>query len=99
MSKSYIIACHIEMEQGWIAKYITAAYFDLGFYDTSAHKDYTKECAAWLGWACDILAGDPQLMVDWVDGNWDPERFLVVEPGETIVASHDSTIIKAKRDR
>jgi hypothetical protein len=86
----------MEMEQGWLEKYTTAAYVDLGFYDTERHKAYTQECAEWLGWTCDVLNGDPTLIVDWLEGNWDPARFLIVNPGQVAVASHNDKILDTR---
>ena len=85
----------MEMEQGWFTRYSTGAYVDLGFYDTSELKSHTRECAKWLGWRYDELSGDERLMVDLMAGRWDDERFLVAEPGQTIVATHDERIIAA----
>ena len=31
------------------------------------------------------LSGDSRLVADFLNGNWDEERFLVVEPGKKIV--------------
>ena len=84
----------MEAEQGWMKEYNNAAYVDLGFGETSRYKDYTRECARWLGWGCDELEGDPTLMRDFVGGRWDAARFLVVEPGQRVVASHDDGILK-----
>jgi len=89
----------MKMEQGWIQKYMTAAYVDLGFCDTERPKAYTRQCAEWLGWKYDFLAGDPQLIVNWLEGNWDPDQFLIVEPGEMVVASHDKEIIEIAPQR
>ncbi len=86
----------MEQQEGWFKSYSNAAYVDLGFYDTERYKTYTRQCAKWLGWNCDILSGDPRLMVNFLEGNWDSEDFLVVEPGATVVASHDGKIIDAK---
>ena len=86
----------MEMEQGWFERYSNAAYVDLGFYDTEEHKAYTQQCAQWLGWNCEILSGNPQLIVSFLEGNWDPGEFLVVEPGESVIASHDEKIIAAR---
>jgi hypothetical protein len=33
------------------------------------------------------------LMEDFVNGNWDNERFLVVPPGKKVAASYDDKII------
>ena len=89
----------MKMEQGWINKYSNAAYVDLGFYDTENHKRFTRECANWLGWKCDILDGDPGLIINFLEGNWNTEEFLIVEPDETVQASHDERIIIARKGR
>lgn len=86
----------MEMEQGWMKEYNNAAYIDLGVGDTIRFKDYTRECAEWLGWKYDELDGDSSLIQAFVAGGWDPDRFLVVEPGQTIVASHDAAVVKAE---
>lgn len=85
----------MRMEQDWMSKYSNAAYVDLGVGDSEAYQAYTRECAQFLEWACDVLQGDPGLMRDFVEGNWDAERFLVVRPGEKVVASHDEEVVKA----
>lgn len=87
----------MEASENWIRNYTNAAYVDLGFGDSLRHKAFTEECARWLGWQCDFLEGDPQLVKDFLNGNWDPGRFLVVEPGEVVAASHDARIIEARK--
>ena len=86
----------MEATESWIAAYNNAAYVDLGFGDSEAHKAFTRECAEWLGWDYDFIEGDPQLINDFLSGNWDKDRFLVVRPGQTVVASHDETVIAAQ---
>ena len=85
----------MEMEQGWFTRYSNGAYVDLGFSDAAELKRQTRECAKWLGWRYDELCGDRKLMQDLVAGRWDDERFLVVPPGQSIVATHDERIIAA----
>lgn len=85
----------MEMEQGWLKEYNNAAYVDLGFGNNDRHRDYTRECADWLGWKYDELPGDAGLVMDFLSGRWDAQRFLVVEPGQVIAASHDADVIKA----
>ncbi|MEI6788675.1 MAG: DUF1638 domain-containing protein [bacterium] len=85
----------MEMEQGWMKEYSNAAYIDLGFSDTVRFKEYTRECAQWLGWKTDELQGDSGMIQAFVGGQWDSDRFLIVEPGQTIVASHDEAVVKA----
>lgn len=85
----------MEAEQGWFGNYNNAAYVDLGFCDSDAYRDYTRECARYLGWNADFLKGDPRLLVDFLEGRWNDEDFLVVPPGHVIAPSHDERIIQA----
>jgi len=85
----------MEMEQRWMKEYNNAAYVDLGMGDNARHIEFTRECAQWLGWGCDELTGDASLIKDFVDGRWDTDRFLIVEPGESIQPSHDDQVVKA----
>ena len=86
----------MEMEQGWFKEYSHVAYTDLGFGDTDHFRQYSQDCAQWLGWDYHELKGDSQLMQDFLAGQWDVEAFLVVEPGQKIMASHDGRIIEAQ---
>ena len=86
----------MEAEQGWFKEYSNAAYVDLGFGANEHYKQYTRDCARWLGWNYDELQGDPRLLQRFVAGEWNKEDFLIVEPGQRIVPSHDERIIKAE---
>lgn len=85
----------MEMEQNWFREYNNAAYVDLGFMDGTPYKEYTRECARWLNWQYDELEGDPSLMADFVEGKWDTDRFLIVEPGQRVMAAETDEIIRA----
>jgi hypothetical protein len=89
----------MDTEQGWFRNYSNAAYTDLGLGNNEHYKAYTKECAKWLGWAYDELQGDPRLVRRFVEGEWNVGEFLIVEPGQKIVASHDGEIIRAEHTR
>ncbi len=86
----------MQMEQRWIYDYSNAAYVDLGFYDTENYKNFTRKCAEELSWNYDELLGDSKLIVDFLEGNWNKGEFLIVQPGQQIVASHDESIIDAR---
>ncbi len=47
------------------------------------------------GWAYAEIPGDIGLLQDWLDGRWDAERFLTIEPGESIRAEYGERIIEA----
>ena len=42
-----------------------------------------------------MYEGSNRLMADFVNGNWNEEDFLIVQPGQTIQPSFDKTIVKA----
>ena len=83
----------MEQENVGLQNYSNAAYVDLGISDAKKYHDYTAEAAEWLHWNCDIMRGNPQLVKDFLDGKWDDSRFLVVQPGQQIVASYDEKVI------
>lgn len=87
----------MEMEQSWINNYSRAGYVDLGFFESQKYKNYTRECADWLGWKFYPQKGDPRLLKNFLNGNWDTENFLVLEPGEMIVAAYDQQVIDKKQ--
>jgi len=89
----------MQMEQAWMNNYSNAAYVDLAVGDTARDHALTRESAEWLGWQADFLEGNPRLMIDFLEGNWNDEDFLVVNPGERVVASHDERIIAVESCR
>ncbi|MBD3175377.1 MAG: DUF1638 domain-containing protein [Armatimonadia bacterium] len=80
-------------EGGWTKHYQNAAYVNLGIGDPKADIEFTKECADFFGWSCDVIQGDPSLLLKFLGGEWDEEDFLVVQPGESIIASHDGRVL------
>ena len=86
----------IETERELWAMHDTVAYLDLGTDDAETEAVYAKKCAEWLGWKFERLAGDPKLLRDLLWGNWDSERFEIIEPGEELAHSADEKILCAK---
>lgn len=86
----------MEATENWMHTYNNAAYVDLGFGECERYRAFTKECAEWLNWQADFIEGDAKLMRDFLDGDWDDERFLLVQPGQRIVPTHDEWIIGAE---
>jgi len=85
----------MEMEQDWFRKYTTAAYVDCGVGNTAQYDAYTRQCADWLKWRFERIEGDAGLIQRLVNGDWDTDDFLVVEPGYMIEASNDESVIRA----
>jgi len=86
----------METEKQWLSKYTTACYIDWGLEETQSQKRYTKRCAEFMGWKYREAAGDSGLLQRLVDGEWDEEDFLIVEPGQKIAEDVCGGIIRAK---
>jgi hypothetical protein len=74
----------MEVEQAWRSQYHRAVYIDWDLPGKEQFIQYTKDCAEYLGWQFDIIEGDSSLLQRFLDGNWDPDEFLVLPPGQKI---------------
>jgi len=83
-----------EREQ-W-ALHDTATYLDLGTDDAGAEADYTRKCASWLDWKFEHRRGRPTLLRDLLWGNWDAERFQIIEPGMQLGHAPDESIMRTE---
>lgn len=88
----------IQTEAQWHANYERATYVDVeGIGGTEEDVRLTQQCADWLGWRFDQQSGDANLLRDLVFGPWDTDRFLTVQPGETIRLTGDDRVIDVGR--
>ena len=86
----------LETEREQWAMHDTATYLDLGTDDAESEAVYAKKCADWLGWKFERQRGDPKLLCDLLWGNWDNERFQIIEPGMQLGQSADENIMRAE---
>jgi hypothetical protein len=84
----------MESEQHWFKTYDRATYVDLGVGATPDDVQYSCNCADWLDWKFDRQCGDPRLLKDMLAGNWDDDRFLVLEPGESFRMVADDRVVE-----
>lgn len=87
----------VEIDSMQYAAYKYAAYINWNLSTADHDRRYTKECAEFMGWEYTEVQGDPALMIDFIEGNWDEARFLKIAPGEKIEPSNDDCILKACR--
>lgn len=79
--------------------YSRLTYIEMGIEPDDRFERHARELAKTRDWKFDKLAGDMRLIQALVDGPWDEDRFLLVQPGQRIVASFDKTIINTEKDR
>ena len=75
--------------------YNKLTFIEMGIEPDDRFERRSREQAAEHGWKFEKVRGDMGLLQALVDGPWDAERFLVVNPGEKIAASFDEGIVKA----
>ena len=85
----------MEAEQQWFTTYSRATYVDLTVGATDEDVAYTRRCADWLKWEFDRVAGDPALIEALLGGEWDADRFCVLQPGQTVRMTADERVIEA----
>ena len=72
-------------------------YIEMGIEPDDRFERQTRELAAQRGWKYDYVRGDMALFQALVDGPWDDDRFLVVQPGQQVAASFDEGVLRAEQ--
>jgi len=84
-------------EQAWIKNYSRGAYVNSGLPGGDALKEKAIEFCSQRTWRFEEVTGDMSLLLDLVSGNWDADRFLVIEPGLKLVSGGVADIITTDR--
>jgi len=75
--------------------YERIAYVDTGVGPQAPARAEAGRRAASQGWRLDVLDGDRSWLDALLAGDWDEARFLVVPPGQRVVARYDGAIVGA----
>lgn len=76
----------------WHKHYQRAAYIETSLGKSGPHREQAARDAERYGWRFELLQGDATLIRRLLAGAWDDD-FLVAQPGQRIIASHDSQIV------
>jgi len=82
---------------GGLNSYESFTYIDTKVGDQNKLKEHAKENAKENNWNYQELQGSKSLLQKMMNGDWDEEEFLVVQPGETIEASYGANVIQRKK--
>lgn len=77
------------------ANYDRLAFIRMGLDSEDAFEDAARHEAEEKGWTFATINGSLALLRKLVNGNWDDD-ILVVEPGQTLRATHDDAVIGAE---
>jgi hypothetical protein len=77
--------------------YRQLTFIEMGIEPDDSFERQAREEAARRGWAFDKVRGDLSLIQRLVDGVWDNHEFLVLKPGERVVARYDDGIIAPEK--
>ncbi len=72
-------------------------YIEMGVEPDDRFEKHTREEADKRGWKFDKVKGDLSMIQRMLDGQWDEEEFLVVQPGQRIASKSDEGIITAEK--
>ena len=87
----------MSMEKEMTANYKYITYVEWPGLSDEASIQCAKDSCAQRGWTYNHMMGSSRLLEDLLEGRWDADKFLILEPGETAAPSYDSLVIKAKR--
>ena len=76
--------------------YERLAFVDTGIGPQEAAKAEAKRRSDSQGWRFEVIPGDRSWIEALLTGDWDDKRFLVVPPGQRIVAKYDGSLIGAE---
>ncbi len=75
--------------------YSRVVYIDTGVGPKESLIQQSRKAAEENGWNFELSPGDRSLIRKMLAGDWDPEAFLVIKPGQTLKQSYDKAIVAA----
>ncbi len=80
----------------YVRHYRQLTFIEMGIEKDGRFEEQTRQEAQERGWTFEKLRGDMDLLRRLVNAQWNPEDFLVVKPGEKIVARYDDSVIASE---
>lgn len=82
-----------EIMSGWQQHYTRGACVEFPFYSHLGISAQVNEICLQNGWSYADVPGDIGLLQGFLDGAWDDDRFLTLEPGQAIRADYGDKIV------
>ncbi len=87
----------IEVTDRWTQTYQRGMLIDFPFHQRLALREKVSELCRRHGWKFDEMPGDLGLLQRWLDGQWESNDFLIVQPGEVVYAAYNDHVIEARK--
>ena len=86
----------LQVMDQWTANYTHGVLIDFDFTKILRLREQVEEICTKRGWQFKELQGDLRLLQGWINGEWDEQDFLTVQPSEEVTPSYDDLVIKAR---
>ena len=83
----------LEQLGNYTVRYRQYTFIEMGVEPDDRFERCTIERATERGWKFEKIRGDMALIQGLIDGKWDEQDFLVVQPGFRVVARYDDRIV------
>lgn len=85
----------LEIESSWTSHYSTMGYIHSSVYDTPEMLECARREARERGWQMREIHDDLRMLRMMVDGTWNTEEFLILQPGEQIAPDYTGLKLKS----
>jgi hypothetical protein len=80
----------------WLKNYKKTTFINTHVGNEALYRDIIKQFATEKDWEYEEVGGDTGLIYRLLNGDWNPDEFLVLPPDASAVPSNDENIIKHK---
>jgi hypothetical protein len=85
----------LEEMSRWTSSYSHGTLINFEFVEHLKMREQVQKICAEKGWEYSEIQGDFSLFEKLVEGNWPEADFLVVPPGQKVIATNDERVIGA----
>lgn len=86
----------MEMEEEMLKNYNSITYITWPGIENGWGIKQAERITKEKKWSLHQYSGDDSLLLNFVNGNWTDEDFLVLNPGEELLPSYDDSVIRRK---
>jgi hypothetical protein len=87
----------MEVMGQWTGHYSHGVLIEFPFTKSLRLRSQVEKICERRGWQFEEIEGDLQLLERWLNGQWDEERFLTVNPGERVVPSYNASVVRTEK--